>query len=64
MKKEILQGEFYPSQKSKKRVTIVIIENTRQIDQQKITDFLTKLTDGRITIATYKNAVIDNKKTL
>lgn len=61
--KEKIQGEFYPSNKSKHRVTVIGIEHTKPINQKKITDFLTKLAGGTVKVMTYKNTEFDTNTT-
>jgi len=56
--KEILEGEFFPAQKSKQRVTVIGIEHTKPINRKKVVDFLKKQAGGTVKVATYKNAII------
>lgn len=59
-KKEHIDGEFYPSKKSKHRVTVIGIMHTTPLNRRKIEDFFIELGKGTaaITIVTYKNAKI------
>lgn len=59
--KETIDGEFFPSRKSKHKVTVIGIAHDVPINRRKVEDFFILLVKGRATvkIVTYKNAVID-----
>ena len=59
---EKLQGEFFPSQKSKYRVTLIAFSHTKPINQKVITDFLLKQAGGTVLIETWKNAIVAKEK--
>ncbi len=59
--KEKLSGEFYPSMKSKHRVTIICLEHTRPVNQRRIEAFLKKLSGGSVKVMVYKNGKVSEE---